>query len=703
MFKKKIKKILNNKIIIIIMAIILPFLIELIKFKKIEFNFSAILRISVVYGIYILIGIYYLLNKYSKQLGRILNGIIKNRYIIAGIALIILVALKINLSSISKWADYIEEPNCRNILLGVSRAIRSDEWLVQTPMMLSQTQGDDAYKIYNKNIAQGSLNMLMVSAPVKDILIIAKPTMWGFILFGQEYGFSFYWMFKIIAIIMISIEIVLKITKKDNILAIAGGLLLALAPAMVWWFSSSIVDGYIYGMGAVLLFGYYMNNLDIKIWKKILIGFGLLVCIPGFAFVLYPAFQVPFAFLMLIFMLNDFLPNMKKLKKIDYIIISITLIGIIGLVARYLLLCFNDMKIMMGTVYPGNRIVVGGEYSIDRFISYFANIFFPYTKAIENTCESSSFIYSFTGLIILIIYSLKNLKQDKKDSNFRLTIGLVILYIIYLIWEFIGFGETLAKLTFMSMSPTPRTHIITGILGTLITIILVKKFNGKRIFTKAQSIAISICVIIFSYVLIKNSSYASFFNFTKLEIFYVMMFSITYFLITGNKKAWCYVAIIIAIFAGATVNPICIGLKPINETDISKAIQEIKQKDENALWIGSSNILGQYLIANGVNCLNGVNTYPNFKWLNVVDSEGKYNEIYNRYAHIHVAIGDETKFELLAPDAYLVSLKYDDIKNLNIKYLYSNQEYSKDIVDKFHLENRYSDKGRNQYIYEFIQ
>ena len=84
---------------------------------------------------------------------------------------------------------------------------------------------------------------------------------------------------------------------------------------------------------------------------------------------------------MLIFMLNDFLPNMKKLKKIDYIIISITLIGIIGLVARYLLLCFNDMKIMMGTVYPGNRIVVGGEYSIDRFISYFANIFFPYTKS----------------------------------------------------------------------------------------------------------------------------------------------------------------------------------------------------------------------------------------------------------------------------------------------------------------------------------
>lgn len=146
--------------------------------------------------------------------------------------------------------------------------------------------------------------MLMVTAPVKDVLILAKPSLWGFLIFGAELGFSFYWMIKILAIILVSIEISLKITKKDNLLSLTGGLILALAPAMMWWFSSAIADGYIYGMGAVILFSYYMNNLDWNKWKKIGIAIGMLICIPSFALVLYPAFQVPFAFLMAVIMLN---------------------------------------------------------------------------------------------------------------------------------------------------------------------------------------------------------------------------------------------------------------------------------------------------------------------------------------------------------------------------------------------------------------
>ena len=42
----------------------------------------------------------------------------------------------------------------------------------------------------------------------------------------------------------------------------------------------------------------------------------------------------------------------------------------------YFMLCIDDMKTLMNTVYPGNRIAVGGELNIERFISYFANVFF---------------------------------------------------------------------------------------------------------------------------------------------------------------------------------------------------------------------------------------------------------------------------------------------------------------------------------------
>lgn len=699
MSREKIKKIITNKIFIGIIAILLPFIIELIIFNKIELNLHTALRIGVIYAIYVLIGIYHVLKRYSDKLNKIAEILLKYRFQIAGVALIVLVLFKINMSSLAKWSIEINEPEISNVIIGVPRKIRSDDWLVQSAIMLGQANSDNGYAMYNENIGLGKINLLMVSAPVADIVILAKPLMWGFLLFGAEYGFSFYWMLKIIALLLVSVEVARKITKKDNLLTLVGGLILALAPAIMWWFSSSIADTYIFGMTSVILFSYYMNNLDWKLWKKIGIAIGLLISISSFALVLYPAYQIPFAFLMAIFMLNDFIPNVKKLKKQDYILMGITILGIAGLIGRFLLLCWNDIQTMMSTVYPGNRIEVGGDFTINSFIIYLGNIFFPYTKGISNPCERSTYIYSLTGLIILVIYSIKIFKEDRKKPMFTITISLIALYIIYLIWEFVGFGEVLARLTFMSMSPAFRTHLVLGLIGTLLTIIMLKKFENKKIFTKAQAIAISLVVVLFGYVMIKNSSYSTYFNFTKIELSAIMLFVITYFLITGNKKAWCYCMCIVAIIAGATINPICRGVSPLYETKISQAIQEIRINDPEALWAGSSNITGQYLIANGIKTLNGVHTYPVFDWLEKVDPEGTYNNIYNRYAHIHITLGEQTEFRLLSEDAFQAILTYEDLKELGVKYYFCLGEISKDMAEEFKLDSVYSNKETNQYIY----
>lgn len=689
-----------NIFIKIVVAILIPFFIEILKFKRISFDKSCIIRMSFIYFIYAIIALYKILKKNKEKVRKIVDFIIKYRYIIATVILVIGVLLKVNFSSTGIWSTYVNEPNTNNVIIGKARGIRSDEWVTQSAFMLGQTQGEDAYKIYNNNIAQGTFNMLMFMKPIKDITIIAKPLLWGFILFGQEYGFSFYWMLKMVALIMVSIELVRKITEKDNILSLVGGIILSLAPAIMWWFSSAIVDAYIYGLATILLFGYYMNNLEIKLWKKIVTAIGIFISITAFALVLYPAIQVPFAFFMIIFMLIDFIPNIKKLSKKDYLIIAITIIGVIGLLTRYILLCYEDIKIMMSTVYPGKRIITGGGYTIDKFISYLANIFFPYTDSISNVCEPSSYIYPFIGLIILLIYNIGNIKKKEKNKIILVTISLSILYIIYLLWEFVGFGEFVSKITLLSLSTTDRIHVVTGFIGTLLTILMIKRMSGKNIFTKKQSITISLIVVIFEYVLIKNSSYADFFTFVKLEIISVMMFTITYLLITGNKNAFCYSMLIVSIIAGATVNPIAIGLSPIKGTEISYAIQEIKKEDEQALWIGNTNITGQYLIANGVNCLNGVNEYPNFKFLNKVDPDRKFDEVYNRFAHISVALGDELNFELLAGDAYVVTLTHQNIKDLEIEYIYSNQKYNEDIISNFNLETRYCNDETGQYIYQ---
>lgn len=698
--KDKIKKLVKNKIFISIVAILFPFLLEVIVVGKISIEKQSLIRIGYVYAIYLLIGIFYILSKHSDKVKKAVDFIMKHRYIIAAIALVILVLFNINFSSLKVWCGYLNEPEQANVLIGKERGIRSDEWLTQSSFMIGQATSEDGFQVQNANVEGGNGNMLMTSAPVSDIVEISRPLLWGFHFLDAEHGFSFYWSLKMIALIMVSIEIIKKITKGDNLLSLAGGLLLGLAPAMVWWLSTAVVDGYIYGMAVVILFSYYMNNLDWKLWKKSLLALGILICLPGFVFMLYPAFQVPFGFFMLIVMLYDFIKNRKALKKHDYVLMGITIIASIGLVVRFLLLSWQSIQLMMNTVYPGHRVDVGGNFITDNMITYFVNIFFPFTNRIANTCEPSTHFYSFIGLVIVIIALIKDINTEKKKENFGLIVSLIGLYVVYLVWEFIGFTEILAKFSLLSFSPAQRTNIVLGILGVILTVVMLQKISKNKKFTKAQGITISLCVVMLSIVLIKQSIYKGYFDsMIKYEVVFTIVFAITYFLIMGKKKHWAYTMFIIAMISGATVNPIAIGIAPLNKTEISNEIRKISEEDKEALWIGESNLNGQYLIANDIKCLNGVNTCPNFKWLNIVDPEKEYCDIYNRFAHISIKLGEKTEFNLIAADAYEASLTYKNIKDLGAKYYFSSSKMSEETMKNFNLEEKYVNTEKSQYIY----
>ena len=347
---EKLKNIIQNKIFQIIALLILPFIIDIFIYGTISINKATAIRVCFIYGIYAVILIYKVLNKYSDILKKVLEWLLKYRYIIAGIVLIVLVIGKINFSSMDSWRSFLGENQETDIIFGKARSIRSDEWLIQTPIAISQANGEEG--IYNKDIAQGHVNILMSTAPVKDITAISRPLTWGFLLLGQEYGFAFYWSLKVVALIMVSIELALKISKKDKLLAITGGLMLALAPAVMWWISTAIAEAYMFGAAVIVLFGYYMENLDWKLWKKLLVALGILICLPAFAFELYPAYQVPFAYIMAIFMLNDFIKHRKELKKQDYMIMGGTIFLVLAIIARFLMVSKDDIKIMMSTVYP---------------------------------------------------------------------------------------------------------------------------------------------------------------------------------------------------------------------------------------------------------------------------------------------------------------------------------------------------------------
>ncbi len=692
---------INTKILKAVGYIIIPTIIELLFSKKIIVEKSTIIRLAILYGIEVIYFGYFIINKYKEKINKVLNWVIEKRYIIITVIFVISVACKLNLSSINIWKSFINEDGGYKPILGIARTIRADEWLVQTPTMLAQTLNKDGYTMYNSHVMQGHCNILMTAGPILSYATIAKPLTWGFLLFGTNYGFSWWWMLRIMLLLIVSFEIARIITKKDNVLSIAGTLMLALAPGMMWWFSTAIVDAYIWGMAIIVLFHTYMENLEKEDWKKILIAIGMVISIPAFAFALYPAYQVPLAYIIVLFMVNDLVRNLKKLRLKDYIIMGITLLFAFSIIAYFIIFAWEDIQTMMGTVYPGSRFEVGGDFTINQFVAGFTNIFLPYSKSIANPCEISTYIYSVVGLICLVIYYINNWKKEKMtDSNKILEVGLICLYAFFFTWLYIGFNKLLSKITFLYYSPTARTQLLLGMVGVLLTLMLMKKFEDRNIMNKKNSIILSLLSVIVVYILIKNSSYKEFFTTVKLEIILIITYCSVYTILQANKKAFCYIICITYILAGATINPISSGLNIIYKTELAKEIQTICKEDEDALWIGRYNWSGQYLLANGANTLNGVNSYPNFQWLDIVDPDKKYNDVYNRYAHIGIILADNTEFRLLTTDSYEVDLNYENLKDLGVKYYFTDVNYSDDIKTKFHLSIKYENTEKNQYIYQ---
>lgn len=74
----------------------------------------------------------------------------------------------------------------------------------------------------------------------------------------------------------------------------------------------------------------------------------------------------------------------------------------------------------------------------------------------------------------------------------------------------------------------------------------------------------------------------------------------------------------------------------------------------------------------GAPTINSVNIYPALDRWKKLDPNGENFQIYNRYAHIRIKLGNEpTKFYPEFLDAFNLDLNVDDIPKLEIKYIMS--------------------------------
>jgi len=644
---------------------------------------SILMQILQGDAIYILIAISFIMISACSFWGREIGDFLyRFRFLIALIVFTLCVFFQIHGSSLGIWGGVMGTGDAPN-LLGVSRHIRSDEWAVQTPMMLSQYyNANGAFPYWGETVRGTITDMFIVyGQPVRHIAVLFRPFHWGYLFLPPGHGLSFYWMGRLIALFLVSFEMMMLITKSNKKLSLAGAFLVAFGPGIQWWFAiNGFAEMLIFGQLAIILFRQFL--LSKKLLRRALCTIAIGISAGGFIFTIYPPWQVPMAYIIIGLALWTIIDVRGKIKPFawkDGLVVSSITIVIFALIVYILFKSRDTIEVVLNTDFPGRRVETGG---IDwrYFMNGPTNLWYALlnTGSFVNVVESARFIDFFPlSYLIPVIALIKNKGRD------ALTIILLALSVFLSAYIFIGFPEAIASITFLGLSLPIRAMVILGFLNILLLFRGLANFQlkitrGRTFFVGAISIVLGIMVVALSVYVAPE-----FFSSKVFEVATIVLFSFTFFTMflvfqKHMQRLFLLLCMFIALFSGALVNPIHRGVNAIYDLEVMHTIQAVREEQPEALWVFDNVEFFRFnfgMMA-GAATINTTNTYPALERWEQFDPEGAYRYIYNRYAHILMNLEkqDELTFDLVGADVFRVSLAPQHLHELGVTYVFTNRD-----------------------------
>lgn len=707
-------------IIAAVLAVIGSIIFEHTIYRIIDPQYISNNRMMLVSMIFMFIELHFIF-----KLDKMYNFIHKYRYALAAAFLIFAMVMGYHGSSIVNFDSEVQS-NSENrrfhTLLGFPRLIRTDEWASSMLYKLSQGVGneEDRFLYFNDRLRGTETDMFtLVDAPVKSILMIGKPLQLGFVFFGNDAGISFYWYGKLVLMLLGSYEICRIITKDKRKVSLIGMIAITFSAATQWWYC---MDTLIWGQLIIVLVNKFM--ITNKKYVKYLCALGLVSVLLSYAFVLYPAWQIPFVYVLFAVFIFMFVTNIKDGYRFtihDVIVITLTVLTVLAFVTAWFVTSKDAIEATMSTDYPGQRREVGGGSFI--LYSYIYNIFYPYKDAF-NPCETSSMLSFYPiPMIFGILYLFRNRKDEKIKDDLLFLIPAIFIGVFLTVWCKYGFPEIIAKLSLMSMSTSQRASIALGTINIYILMYLFGRMEDRKEenVNKTKDLKNILSVLVKIVIAVLFTIYALYIARKHLVIFLPPMdaylgkikilisgvlFGITFISIFNmDKKCFRNIAytmiVIIALVGGITVNPVSRTTDVIYEKPISKKFAEIREKDPDVIWLGDDTgwYLNNYMVANGLRVINSSNVYPNFDLFEKVLGEERAKEpdnrtIFNRYCHVNINLGkyEEDRVFAAAADNLVIELNTESLEKLDVDYIVAKKDLNSLGYD-MEFEELYKEDG----------
>ncbi|NCU40622.1 hypothetical protein EOL73_02595 [Candidatus Saccharibacteria bacterium] len=636
------------------------------------------------------------LTERTKSSAKILYNSIWLFPVILTVIFILLVSLKLHGSSLGIYHGvFYGVTKDSNLIFGKPRAIRSDEWVVNTQLTLAQANA--GFPEINKNLGEGTDMSLLIDAPYFGWTQLFKPHNWSFFILPFDYAFSFKWWVMGYFLILSVYFFCLTLLPRHRGIATILSLSVFFSPFIQWWYQFITLAPFYYSLFAATLFVILIKSTSTN--KRFFVSASLAYVLVCFAMVQYPPFQIACALVLMFFVLGYTINNKKILKgtrlKRSFIYSVSAVILAVSLVSLFVYQKKDSLIVIANTAYPGERIVRSGGYNLQHLLAgiYSAplqsdsranNYRIPSANAF-NQSESSNFILLMPFLLIPALYVMyKRYRKERKVDY--LLISIIFGFVGCLIWLLVPGLDLVGSLTFLDKVPHPRLLIGLGLLN--ITFLIVFMGYRKELRTIRQSHVIAYSILVWVLLLYLGwwiHSQFPLYLAPKILIGLSVTLPIIIYLFLRTKFLTS-LSILLAVSIASTVyiHPLYRGTELLTHTNL---VSEIKSTNTSPgeRWILEDSLMQSFAFMSGKESITGIYQYPQINlWRNIEPTPDPYT--YNRYAHVNFVLDKDpntiiqTKFSTHTGDHFSIDTEPcgELVESLSIKYFVTTGILTKD-------------------------
>lgn len=615
------------------------------------------------------------MRKYNSA-ERIWEFIDRHRFGIAAVILVFATLFELSGSSIGMWNQFVRNGNAKAPLFGEARAIRSDEYAVFTPLTLAQSFARPAWPYFNDIPRAAPTDMFSVYAqPVRHPLIVFRPFLVGYVLFGFQRGLAFFWVSRWLALLLAAYGLLKLVTSGNKSLAGAGAALVLFAPVVQWWgVINALAEMLIYGSLFVICLDRFMTGRTLR--ERCIPVVGMTYCCVAYAMTLYPAAMVSLAYAFAGLSIWTVLKRARGFRAdaATWACVAFAVLVAAACLGGYLHLSRDAFRATAATVFPGNRFDSGGG-GIKWLGLPWGNLFFPWTSfTIEegNSFELAMFLDFFPLGILLAAFLF-----FRRGNHDRLSILLFAVSVLLAIYCIVGLPRWAAEATLLSRSKTIRSFVAFGFVQLLL-LLRSAALLRPAISIKWSTLAAAAYAVV--AVGLAHFSYPTYLGWQRLAIVGGLA-AISAFLIlrfSAWPRATTLFFVTLAVCAGGFVNPIQRGDAGVLSSDLAMKIRHIAE-NEGGTWlvVGAVQPMSQYPLLLGAPTINAGNSYPVFERWEAIDPEGKFKDVWNRYCNsmrVDLKPDGDISFRLLYDDSFQIDAPMSLLGHWNVHWVLSRRK-----------------------------